>query len=169
MSRSKLNIILVVTAILITLTGLMVWGINSRQSVLTQNALTGQQQLSGGGAPADKGVVSENNYRSTLLSDDTIFKLGLKDEEYQTLVNALTSYTKQTYGDRTAIVYTIDPKSVSYDDSSHSFSFRTQINKGGTQYLSVRVTRVEFNILQIRFSKGDDTVYDKKHKINPLL
>lgn len=169
MSRNKINALLIAITILVGIAGLVLWNISSSQSVLTKNPLTGQQQLTGGGAPKDKEVVPESGYQSTLLSDNTIFKLGLSDEEYQTIVKALTAYTKKQQGDKVAIIYTIDPKSVSYDDANRRFSFKAQIGQNSSQHLDIQVTRVEFNILQIRFSRDNQTNYDEKLKINPLL
>lgn len=169
MNRKTLNITLIGILILVAVVAAYVWYSRSNQVVVTKNPLTGQTEISGGSAPSDPNVVKETDYTPTLLSDQTIFDKGLLSSEYHAIIRALDKYTKQEYGDKRHITYTIDSSTVEFNQENSTFSFRMEVEKNSRNFFDVTVQRPQFNNLDITLRDDDEVIYNQKMKVNERL
>lgn len=169
MNRKTLNIILLATIILIAVIAASVWYIKSNQTVVSENPLTGQKEVSGGDTPRDPSIIKQTNYTPTLLSDQKIFDLGLRSSEYQAIIRSLDTYTKDEFGKKKYVVYTIDSSSVAYNSETRTFTFRMEVEKNSGTFYDVTVERPKFNSLILTLRDDGEVVYTETIKVNEKL
>lgn len=169
MNRKTLNLILVGSLLACSVIALFVFNIASKRTVISENKLTGQAEIGGAGAPKDSKVAEESGYESTLLSDQTIFGLGLRSSEYHALTRALTQHSKQKFGEKKHVVYTIDPTTVKLDDTTNTFTFRLEVGKDSGKFYDVTLERPKFNYLIVTLRDDGEVVYNHEMKVNTRL
>lgn len=163
------NIILLgITGVLIV-AALVLYSKNSSTPVQMIDPDSGQQVYKTSEI-IDRGVSSQTGYRPVLSTDQKIFSLGMRDNEYETIVRGLDEYTKKKYGDKKVVLYAINSESVKYDEPSKTFSFKMREgDPGSSLYLNATIERVKFNVLKVSFIHEDETLYDQQLKINTKL
>lgn len=136
---------------------------------MTMNPLTGRQEVSGDEASRDDGVVKQDGYRPTLLSDQVIFDQGLRSNEYHTFIRSLDNYTKDKYSDTDHIVYTIDSSSVEVSSEPKTFTFRLEEGKDSGEFIEATIVRPRFNNLDVTLQSDGQVVYSQTEKIDERL
>lgn len=159
MQRSTANSILAIILLSLVAAAIIFSSIQRDQVVTTLDKDTGKVIVSGN-TSEDKGVISQSNYKPTVLADDKIFSLGMKVEEYQAMQALIDIYTKSTYGNKTYLVYTINSESITYDESLKTFSFRMSI-KDKSSLLDTTLQREDGNKLRLVLRIGGDVKFNQ--------
>lgn len=121
----------------------------------------------------DNGHSEEKASDSTevqLLSDKTIFDLGLKSNEFFATREVLSEFIKKDHNGKFKTA-AINRESVKYSEDDETFSFIVRLGQvSSKEYVTVTVSRVKYNILSISIYKNSDRVYhDASVKINKRL